>query len=195
MKLSNAEIEQLVREHHAKLYRFALSLAHNEAEACDLTQQTYFKLASKGSQLRDFGKAKSWLFTILYREFLAMRRQSQRFVSTDKEDQGKSEAQAAHQAQATIAVESDAVRNADANIVFATLSQVRELYRAPLSLFYIDDLSYREIAEILDVPIGTVMSRLSRGKQDLRARLSDAFEGGKADAAANVIPMRRSSNE
>jgi hypothetical protein len=56
MKLSNAELEQLVREHHAKLYRFAFSLAHNEAEAADLTQQTYFKLASKGGQL-DFREA------------------------------------------------------------------------------------------------------------------------------------------
>ena len=192
MKLSNAEIEQLVREHHAKLYRFAFSLAHNEAEASDLTQQTYFKLASKGGQLRDFSKAKSWLFTTLYREFLAMRRQSQRFVSTDNDEPGESGA--GNLAQ-IVAVESNAVRNADANIVFAALSKVRELYRAPLSLFYIDDLSYREIADILDVPIGTVMSRLSRGKEDLRTRLSDAFENGNTDAASNVIPMRRSSNE
>ena len=192
MKLSNAEIEQLVREHHAKLYRFAFSLAHNEAEASDLTQQTYFKLASKGGQLRDFSKAKSWLFTTLYREFLAMRRQSQRFVSTDSDESNESGAGLLAQ---VATVDSDAVRSADAHIVIATLGKVRELYRAPLSLFYIDDLSYREIAEILDVPIGTVMSRLSRGKEDLRGRLSDAFEGSNSDAASNVIPIRRSSNE
>ena len=192
MKLSHSEIEQLVREHHAKLYRFAFSLAHNEAEASDLTQQTYFKLASKGGQLRDFSKAKSWLFTTLYREFLAMRRQSQRFVSTDSdEDREAGFGKHPHQ----VSIEPDAVRNADANIVFTELSKVRELYRAPLSLFYLEDLSYREIADVLDVPIGTVMSRLSRGKEELRARLSDAFENPATEATPNVIPMRRSSNE
>ena len=58
---------QLVDAHYAPLYRFALSLTRNSSDAGDLTQQTFFIWAKKGEQLRDAAKAKSWLFTTLYR--------------------------------------------------------------------------------------------------------------------------------
>ncbi len=189
MKLTSKEIENLVSTHHAKLYRFAFSLARNEAEAADLTQQTYFKLATKGSQIREASKAKSWLFTTLYREFLALKRHSNRFVSIDADSDGDS-----HSTSVPVAiVEADAVSKADAGIVMDALSQVREIYRAPLALFYIDDLSYREIAEILDVPMGTVMSRLARGKEDLRGRLTPALQ--VRPSTDNIIPIRKANNE
>jgi len=188
MKLTSKEIENLVSAHHAKLYRFAFSLARNEAEAADLTQQTYFKLTTKGNQIREAGKAKSWLFTTLYREFLALKRHSNRFVSIDSDDDCDQ-----HSSRAPVAtVEADAVSKADANIVLDALSQVREIYRAPLALFYIDDLSYREIADILDIPMGTVMSRLARGKEDLRARLTPALQ--TRSATDNIIPIRKANN-
>ena len=184
MKLTSKEIEHLVTTHHAKLYRFAFSLARNEAEAADLTQQT-----SKGSQIREAGKAKSWLFTTLYREFLALKRHSNRFVSIDADNDDDQT-----YASAPVAiVEADAVSKADAGIVLDALSQVREIYRAPLALFYIDDLSYREIADILDLPMGTVMSRLARGKEDLRARLTPALLA--RPSGDNIIPMRKADNE
>ena len=65
---------QLVDANYASLFRFALSLAKNQADACDLTQQTFYIWATKGAALRDITKAKSWLFTTLYREFLRGRR-------------------------------------------------------------------------------------------------------------------------
>lgn len=189
MKLTSKEIENLVSTHHAKLYRFAFSLVRNEAEAADLTQQTYFKLASKGSQIRDASKAKSWLFTTLYREFLALKRHSNRFVSSDIDiDDDRLSAPIP-----VAIVEADAVSKADAGIVLDALSQVREIYRAPLALFYIDDLSYREIAAILDVPMGTVMSRLARGKEDLRTRLTPTLQA--RPSTNNVIPIRKANNE
>lgn len=54
-----------------------------------------------------------------------------------------------------------------------SLQEVDEIYREPLSLFYIDDLAYKEIADVLDTPIGTVMSRLSRGKAQLKSILAE----------------------
>ena len=188
MKLHPEEVERLVNEHYEKLYRFGLSLARNEAEAADLTQQTFFKLAAKGGRIRDRSKAKSWLFTTLYREFLALKRHSSRFVSVDSVAEGQSDTIPVE----TISVDTDAISRADAGIVLGALAEVREIYRAPLALFYIEDLGYREIAEVLDVPIGTVMSRLSRGKEELRRRLNAAVKLPHRDAE-NIIPLSRQS--
>ena len=63
--MNQVDFEQLVDQQYAPLYRFALSLAKSEADAADLTQQTFFLWASKGDQLRDSSKAKAWLFTTL----------------------------------------------------------------------------------------------------------------------------------
>ena len=156
------QFDQVVTEHYAMLYRFALSLTRHEAESLDLTQQTFYLWATKGGQLRDAAKLKSWLCTTLYREFLGDRRHAQRFPQVDislVEDE-------------LPAVESEVVAQMDAALVMAALLEVDEIQRAPLTLFYIEDRSYLEIADILGVPIGTVMSRLARGKQQLRRIIS-----------------------
>lgn len=153
------------------LYRFALSLSRKESDAGDLTQQAFFTWAKKGHQLRDSSKAKTWLFTTLYREFLARKRQSDRFVEVESEEQF---IEPQHLAPSV-------VESLDAAIVQEALANLEDRYRAPVTLFYMKQHSYREIAEILEIPIGTVMSRISRGKAELRVRLSDlaAFEDRK----------------
>lgn len=170
--MSNEAFTQLVDAHYAALYRFALSLARNAADAGDLVQQTYFIWATKGEMLRDTTKAKSWLFTTLYREFLRGRRREARATSIEDLPPGKQE---------LASEEIDRVARLDAPTVVAALQGVDEVFRVPLTLFYLEELSYREIAEALDVPIGTVMSRLSRGKAQLRQALSSAGReaGGK----------------
>ncbi len=175
MSLSPHEYESLVAAHYAQLYRFALSLARNEADAGDLTQQAFYLLATKGGQIRDQGKAKSWLATTLYREFLNSRRRSNQFEQVSVEQD----------AAELPAIEPDLARQLDGAAAMAALQDVPEPYRAPLSLFYLQDHSYQEIAEILDIPIGTVMSRLSRGKTELRHLLAD-----QPNAASNIIPLR-----
>ena len=73
------DFNELVDRHYTALYRFALSLAKNGSEAADLTQQTFYLWASKGHQLRDLAKVKSWLFTTLYREYLSTYRHNTKF--------------------------------------------------------------------------------------------------------------------
>jgi len=155
--------EKLVEDYYMPLYRFALSLSRKESDAADLTQQTFFLWASKGHQLRDPAKVKTWLFTSLYREFLGRKRQQDRFV----EAEGSAEAIAAQ------AIPASVVNQLDGDIVQRALFALEEIYRAPLTLFYLQQHSYREIAETLEVPIGTVMSRISRGKEQLRKTLAD----------------------
>lgn len=172
--MSNEVFVQLVDAHYTPLYRFALSLARNSADAGDLVQQTFFIWATKGASLRETAKAKSWLFTTLYREFLRGRRRGGRETSIEDLPAGESE---------LAAEEVDRVAKMDGATVIAALQQVDENFRAPLTLFYLEDLSYTEIAETLEVPIGTVMSRLSRGKAQLRAALAQE----ESKAAGKVI--------
>jgi RNA polymerase sigma-70 factor (ECF subfamily) len=167
---------QLVDANYASLYRFALSLAKNQADASDLTQQTFFIWATKGQALRDVSKAKSWLFTTLYREFLRGRRREGRMTALEDLPSGEADPPAP---------EVDLVSALDAGAVVTALQEVEEIFRAPLTLFYLEELSYQEIAEALDIPIGTVMSRLSRGKTQLRSILA---ERAKA-ARDNVVPF------
>ena len=161
---------RLVEAHYQGLYRFALSLARSAPDACDLTQQTFFIWATKGHTLRDEARAKTWLFTTLYREFLRMRRRSARVTAI--EDLPPAE-------QDLPDLEANTIAKMDSQLVLEALQEVPETFREPLMLFYLQDLSYVEIAEILAVPIGTVMSRLSRGKAQLRGRLALKSRGGE----------------
>jgi RNA polymerase sigma-70 factor (ECF subfamily) len=171
------EFSHLVERHYRGLHQFALSLTRGEAEAADLTQETFLRWAEKGTQLRDATKAKSWLYTTLYRQFLSRQRHVTRFPH---DEIGEVEAKLP-------AVEPEAVRRMEGAEVMAALAQVDEIFRAPLALFYLEDHSYQEIAEILDVPAGTVMSRLWRGKAMLRAILEDRAARRTEN---RIIPMK-----
>ena len=156
--------QQLVEEHYATLYRFALSLARQETQAADLVQQTFLTWALKGHQLRDPRQAGTWLFTTLHREFLRQR----------KREETRAEISLTEEVAETSGQAPDAVQALDAALVQEAMLGLAENHRAVLSLFYLGGHTYQEIAAILDVPIGTVMSRLSRAKAELRAALADA---------------------
>ncbi len=170
---TDLNFESIVNAYYQPLYRFGYSLAKNEHEAGDLAQQTFFIYAEKGSSLRDKSKVKSWLFTTLYREFLRRRRKEGRMDNYEPE---MLEA-------AGGSVEPHIRRSMDANLAVEALDEVDAIYREPLNLFYLKDLSYKEIAKVLDVPIGTIMSRLSRGKAQLR----DIFKRKEAETSENAL--------
>ncbi len=171
--------DHLATRHYASLYRFALSLTQNEAEALDLVQQAFYLWAAKGHQLRDASKLKTWLFTTLYREHLAARRRQTRFPQVPLEV-------LEHE---PILASAQTVERLDAEVVLQALSGLDEVFRAPLALFYLEDLSYKQIAEMLDIPAGTVMSRLSRGREQLRRRLGELGpEAGVKAARSHYQP-------
>jgi RNA polymerase sigma-70 factor (ECF subfamily) len=181
--MPSPDFEDIVDRFYPMLYRFALSLARNEADACDLTQETFSVWASKGHLLRDSSKVKSWLFTTLYREFISNRRREMRWP---KEDISEVED------ELPIAMP-ETVDCLETGQVMEALQSLDESFRAPLVLFYLQEHSYDEISQILEVPIGTVMSRLSRGK----LKLQQALLRLQTPKDTNVIrmPMRKAPGE
>ena len=155
------EFEKIVNLYYRNLYRFGLSLTRNEADASDLTQQTFYVWANKGYQVKNLANVKAWLFTTLHREFLQLRRRGSRFS-----DEPISEAM-----QGLPEISTDVVNRIDAHTMLQALGKIDRGYRAPLVLYYMEDLSYKQIADALEIPLGTVQSRIARGKTYLLQRM------------------------
>ncbi|MGC9452009.1 MAG: RNA polymerase sigma factor [Oceanipulchritudo sp.] len=157
------DFEELVATYYQPLYKFAFSLTKSQDDAADLTQQTFLIWAEKGHTLRDNSKVKSWLFTSLYREFLRQNRRGQTVAPIDQEFLESRQDPAL----------TSSIRRMEGNEALEALHELDPVYREPLILFYLEDLAYKEIAEVLDIPIGTVMSRLARGKSQLKRNLAE----------------------
>jgi len=159
---SSSDFESVVAQYYEPLYQFAFSLTRAEADACDLTQQTFYVWATKGHQLRDRAKVKTWLFTTLHRQFLESQRRRTRFPHQELET-----------AEVDLPVITPGeISRLDTAHVIAALARVDESYQAVITLFYLEDCSYQEIAGILDLPLGTVKSRLSRGIGQLQKMMA-----------------------
>jgi RNA polymerase sigma-70 factor (ECF subfamily) len=159
---SRNAVEALVESHYAALYRYAFRLSGTPQLAEDLTQETFCQAQRKLHQLRDPARAKSWLFSILRNAYLHHLR------STKQEKQlsldGLPE-MPDRSAEALPPVDSQELQRA--------LNELAEGFRTPLILYYFEEFSYKDIAEQMEVPLGTVMSRLARAKAFLRQRLMD----------------------
>jgi RNA polymerase sigma-70 factor (ECF subfamily) len=165
---SRRGITALVEQHYEALYRYGYRLSGSAADAEDLTQEAFCKAQAQLRTLRDPGRAKPWLFSILRNAYLHRARsdRAHRQVPLDAvgdlpdepppdvPDFGPEELQRA-------------------------LDELPEGFRTPVILFYFEDMSYRDIAEQMDLPIGTVMSRLARAKAHLRDRLVPAAGVGE----------------
>ena len=162
VEVPRPEFADVVENHYRALYQFALSLTGSEADAWDLTQHTFYTWSIKGEQLRDGSKAKSWLFTTLYRAFLQERRNETRFPHYELTQVGGE----------LPWVCTDFDRGLDSEKMLEALSQIDETFRAPLALFYLDDCPYKQIAQVLNVPLGTVKSRIARGIAQLQKLLA-----------------------
>ncbi|MDB6028284.1 MAG: polymerase subunit sigma-24 [Verrucomicrobiales bacterium] len=155
---ADLDFQSLVDAYYAPLFRFALSLTHAENDAYDLVQETFMIWAAKGHQLQDVSKVKTWLFTTLHRRFLETQRRFVRFPHL--------EITAAEEELPN--VEPEVVNRIDAQSLVLLLGQVDPVFKAPLALYYLEEYSYNEIAEILAVPLGTVKSRIARGLAELK---------------------------
>lgn len=159
-KYESVTIEGLIADHYQSVYRFAYRLCGSEHLAADLTQDTFIRALEKIEQIRDPARAKAWLFTILRNLYRRTMTKESRLNLASLEEEP-------HAIQHSESV----VAEVDPESLQAALNQIDEEFRTPIILYFFDDISYRDIAEIMNIPIGTVMSRLARGKEYLKQLL------------------------
>lgn len=176
-------LHQLIDAHYEALYRYAYRLSGVSADAEDLTQETFGKALARLPQLREPERARAWLFRILRNLYLHKVRDQKRHkvVPLDAvgELPGRGEAE---------------LPDIDPAKLQQALNELDEAFRTPIILFYFEEFSYRDIAEQMELPIGTVMSRLARGKAYLKSRLAPDNPDGCGplpDQAAEPPPARR----
>lgn len=155
----------LVEEHTPFLYRYAYRLSGSEADAEDLLQQTFLMAQRHGDQLRDSDKARNWLCVILRNAFLKQIRKQREYPLSTVADFPEPAESTSWEAP----VDSAELQTA--------LAELPDEYRLPLVMFYFEELGYAQIAEQLNIPLGTVMSRLSRAKAALKRRLAPVSTG------------------
>jgi RNA polymerase sigma-70 factor (ECF subfamily) len=173
-----AKLTALVAEHHAAVYRYACRLCGCPTEAEDLSQQAFLIAHQKLAQLREIERARGWLMAIVRSCYLRSCRKTRPLRADDLDlplDQ--------------VADRAPEIDQIDREALAASLAELPAEFRVVVLMFYFEDLPYQTIATELEIPLGTVMSRLSRAKQHLRRRLEEA-ESKQASCKQAAIDMR-----
>jgi RNA polymerase sigma-70 factor (ECF subfamily) len=162
-----AAFERLVAQYQGKVFGFAMAFAADRDEAADLAQDAMLKVYRSIASFRFQSSFTTWLFQIVKNTFLdAAKSRAARERALQRPLDGESE----QLAEAAMA-EERLLRAEDRRALARALQRVPEAYRMVVVLFDVQGASYDEIARILDVPVGTVKSRLKRGRDALRTQI------------------------
>jgi RNA polymerase sigma-70 factor (ECF subfamily) len=172
-------IQRLVDDYYVPLYRYAYRLSGSSADAEDLTQEAFCKAQLNFSQLRDPARAKPWLYSILRNAYLHRARAERQQPCIPLEGVGD-----------VVEPLPPSLPDIDPERLQQALNELPEAFRTPIILYYFEDFGYREIAEQMDLPLGTVMSRLARAKAALRTRLGET----SAAVLTNGLAPRRATD-
>ncbi|MEN8189223.1 MAG: sigma-70 family RNA polymerase sigma factor [Thermodesulfobacteriota bacterium] len=180
---SRRDFQELTSPHVRFLYNMAFRYTGNSYDAEDLVQETMYSAYKNFSSLREKQKCKAWLLTILRRRFFKEQSQSKKqpFVLDDEAYLHLIDRYAGAEHQL------DMERQETASEVHHILSGLSEKYKTPLLLFFMEDMSYQDISDALELPMGTVMSRLSRAKQHFKKGMLQLAV--RENRGAKVIPL------
>ena len=160
-----------------QLYAAALRMTRNPADASDLVQETFVKAFSAFARFEQGTNLKAWLYRILTNTFINTYRKNQRapYQGTidELEDWQLGSAESLTQGRITRSAEAEAIDDLPDSDVKEALNSIPEDFRLAVYLADVEGFSYQEIADIMKTPVGTVMSRLHRGRRLLRERLAD----------------------
>ena len=168
--MTDATFEELSMPLFDQLYNFAHWLTQDKSEAEDLVQETYAKALRGFSGFQAGTNFRAWIFRILRNTFLTSR--------TGLKIAGQSEEELDALASVDPSPEAILIGKADRNLVRQALQELSVPFREILLLCEVEEMAYEEIAQVLAIPVGTVMSRLHRARKALRALLIEKFKGG-----------------
>jgi len=168
--LLSGSFEQLAMPHFEQLYNFACWLTHDRQEAEDLVQETYAKALKGFSSFQQGTNFRAWIYKILRNAFLTSRTGLKLTATVPLDLEGDEE----NLPKIRETPESILLQRSDRELVQKALEQLPVAYREILLLCEVEEMSYQEISATLSVPMGTVMSRLSRARRALRASVQTA---------------------
>jgi RNA polymerase sigma-70 factor, ECF subfamily len=177
-----------------QLYAAAMRMTRNPADAADLVQETYVKAFQAFGQFQQGTNLKAWLYRIQTNTFINQYRKNQRnpYQSTidDLEDWQLGNAESVTQSLSTRSAEAEAIDHLPDSAVKDALQSIPEDFRMAVYFADVEGFSYQEVADIMKTPVGTVMSRLHRGRKMLRELLSEYARERGIDIPA---PISRSA--
>jgi RNA polymerase sigma-70 factor, ECF subfamily len=182
-----AGFEELAVPQLDSLYNFSRWIAHNPNDAEDLVQETYLKALSSFASFQPGTNFRAWMFRILRNTFLSSRSTLERrmTVGLDSEEDGP------ELAVNTETPETILMNRSSSQLVQRAMDDLPVHYREALLLSEVEEMSYQEIAEILSIPIGTVMSRLARARKAVRESLLSNLCGPTSHGYRHQIETHR----